>query len=140
MHKNNQKYKKITIHPHNKQAGADLRNFLSAGAAAYAVQQHKNGPRVEPENMYNMDMTSLCLSEGPTKAAVTRKVLRALHTKRRSAAVTFNQKKRRFGHLMSVVSADGEVTCIVAVIYDNTQPTPKTMKVCSFFAIFPLTG
>ncbi|MFN7609990.1 MAG: hypothetical protein ACK5QX_03490, partial [bacterium] len=84
------------------------------------------GPRIEPESMFNL---SFSLADPAEAVGVSREALRLLHAKRKSAAVTKNRSKQRYGSLISVVGATGQTLAIVATIQDRTIKMLQCLQV-----------
>lgn len=112
-----------------EQAQNDLRNFITSGAAAHAIQALEGGPKIAPDLLFNCDSTSMSLCDPKDPVLVTPKTIEVLDSQNKGVAVTKSDSKNRWGHFMPFVSASGVPLCFLAIVYDRKVEKTKIEKV-----------
>ena len=109
----------LAFHNLLPQANSDIRNFITEGAANVAIQMLEDGPRVPPELYFNLDFTGDYIVEPPQPVVVKQVTKKRLKRKRQSVQRVRDATVQRYGHMMAMVSAAGELVSTVIIVYDR---------------------
>lgn len=84
-----------------------------------AIQMLEDGPRVPPELYFNLDFTGDYIVEPPQPVVVKQVTKKRLKRKRQSVQRVRDATVQRYGHMMAMVSAAGELVSTVIIVYDR---------------------
>ena len=79
----------------------------------------EEGPRLPPELFMNLDFTGDYIVEPVPPVMVKRSTKKVLRRRRQGVELVRDSVTRRYGHMMVMISATGELVSSVLIVYDR---------------------
>ena len=103
-------------------------NALALAAVMESAMGTSDGNAIPPQLIVNMDVSSMSLVSKEVPVFVTRKVKKELRTRGLNIGRVAKDEKERYGHLMTVVNAHGELLCTIVMLNDTNFPEVGKME------------
>lgn len=94
-----------------------------------AIREEEGGPKIRPDLLLNLDDTQFRAFNQTPECLTTKEAKQELAAVRRGVAVTRDQEKARYARLLPLVSGNGDLVCVVAVVTDDTLKKPTLTTV-----------